>query len=326
MTAWLQRHQRSVNQLLDLLLADRLPHALLFRGPAGVGKREVARRFCMEALARTARAQDMFGGASSEPVNFEREHPDLIWIAPEDGTIKVERVRDLAKNLSYAPLESEHRFVVLVEAECLNVQAANAILKILEEPPAHTHFILTARDRSLVIPTIASRCQDVRFKPLTDIEMQELAGTDKNLVASEGSLQRKDDLSKWQEAQLWEEPARLLLRLWEARRIPAEVFGLLERLDGEADALAVLESWQALGRDIGLRLSLGVPMERWYHGHLAPECEAWLGTLVDVERQAYRQRLGTVAAVCDQARAQIRANVNSRLALESVLAQFAIIA
>jgi DNA polymerase-3 subunit delta' len=106
----------------------------------------------------------MFGAA--KVVSAEAEHPDLIWIKPEEDEIKIGQVRDLPKQLSYAPLVSQVRFVVITNAEQLNVNAANFILKILEEPPAQTFFILLARDRRQVLQTIASRCQMVRFAPL----------------------------------------------------------------------------------------------------------------------------------------------------------------
>lgn len=319
MSLWLPRHQAMVERLLAVLEADRLPHALLFRGPEGVGKREVAKRFARTALQRRTRAADMFGGGGGGVINLEREHPDLVVIKPDDGIIRTEQVKELPKALSYAPLESELRFVILEEAEKLNTQAANAILKILEEPPAHTHFILIARDRAVLLPTIASRCQDIRFSPLSAEELRELGAEANTLTASEGSFSRSEELLRRQESQLWDEPAQLLLDLWQTQKIPPASFALFERLESEADALAVIESWQALGRDIALALQ-GVATTAYHPRLMTSE---WVTNLSDERRSRLQEALTSLASVCDQARQQLFFNVNARLVLESLLAQLA---
>lgn len=308
--SWLPRWEKTKSQLMDLLEAQRLPHALLFRGPLGTGKREVANRFARAALEKfTLAAPDMFGGApGSTGPNFDKEYPDLRWIKPVDDVIKVDQVKDLPKELSYAPFESSCRFVVIEDADLLNQQAANAILKVLEEAPAQTFFILTSRDRSLVLPTIASRCQDVRFSPLSEAEMKEL-GFEEITPAAEGSFKKLELIRKAKEANIWTEPADLLLKALSLGVITIELSKFLEEID-YAGAQIVLESWIAVGRD----LSIGSSAEKrgYYHGELRELIRRVREQGKDFEK---------LGAVCEEGRRMMDLNVNPRLALESVLAQ-----
>jgi DNA polymerase III delta' subunit len=321
---WLARHEKIKTRLDRLLQSDKLPHALLFCGPSGVGKEIVAKQFCNAALAQMARDQDMFGTATV--VSSEAEHPDLIWIKPEEDEIKIGQVRDLPKQLSYAPLVSQVRFVVITNAEQLNVNAANFILKILEEPPAQTFFILLARDRRQVLQTIASRCQIVRFAPLSDAEITELGGEGPYLVASEGSLARQEQLQSLDEDGIWTLPAQLLLSLWRSGKVLPDFFALFDGLKGQDQALAVLGSWEALGRDALVGFATEGQWKRYYHPALSGDLGSWVTAVAHQNRRVRLEQLGLVAAVCNEARTQLNFNVNPRLVLESALARLAQIA
>lgn len=99
-----------------------------------------------------------------------REHPDVIWIRPEKigGPIKIDQIREL-QNYSYlTPQRANQRLIGIESADRMNTAAANALLKILEEPAPHTIFLLMAQQLSTVLPTILSRCQVFRFLPQTD--------------------------------------------------------------------------------------------------------------------------------------------------------------
>ena len=154
-------HARTV---LGAALAASAPsHAYLFHGPAGTGKRTAARAFAAELLAEgaadvgSARARALAG-----------VHPDLTWVAPTG--VHEMRVDDVADPVVAAatrtPFESRRRVFVLERADTLNDQAANRLLKTLEEPASFVHLILISDRLGEVLPTIASRCQLVRFDPL----------------------------------------------------------------------------------------------------------------------------------------------------------------
>jgi DNA polymerase-3 subunit delta' len=157
-----QPHARAV--LMPTLAPGAVPsHAYLFHGPAGTGKRAVARAFAAALLAQGARSP----GTVAERVARD-SHPDLTWVTPSGAAEML--VADIEEPVIAAatrtPFESARRVFVIEGADTMNDQAANRMLKTLEEPPAFTHLLLLADRREDVLPTIASRCQSVRFDPL----------------------------------------------------------------------------------------------------------------------------------------------------------------
>jgi DNA polymerase-3 subunit delta' len=158
------------------VLAPALPpagvpsHAYLFHGPAGSGKRTVARAFAAALLMDGARAPD----AVAERVE-RGTHPDLTWATPSGaGEMLVADIEGpVVAAAAHTPFESRRRVFVIEDAHAMNDQAANRLLKTLEEPPAFAHLILLAPSARDVLATISSRCQAVRFDPLADARIEE---------------------------------------------------------------------------------------------------------------------------------------------------------
>ena len=98
------------------------------------------------------------------------EHPDLHWIKPEKAgsAIKIDQIRELQQTAFLSPQRSSYKIIIIQSAERLNTAASNALLKILEEPSEHTHFILIAEQIASVLPTILSRCQKLHFSSAND--------------------------------------------------------------------------------------------------------------------------------------------------------------
>jgi DNA polymerase-3 subunit delta' len=135
-------------------------HAYLFCGPAGSGKRTVARAFASVLLTEGA---DDPGGAATRVQHGV--HPDLTWVAPASaaGILVGDIDEAVVAGATRTPFESSRRVFVIEDADELNDQAANRMLKTLEEPPSFAHLILLTSRPGEVLPTIASRCQAVRF-------------------------------------------------------------------------------------------------------------------------------------------------------------------
>jgi DNA polymerase-3 subunit delta' len=155
-------HARAV--LTPALAPGATPsHAYLFHGPAGTGKRAVARAFAAALLGEGARTP----GTVAERVGRD-SHPDLTWVRPSGAAEML--VADIEEPVvaaaTHTPFESARRVFVIEAVETMNDQTANRMLKILEEPPSFTHLLLLADRREDVLATIASRCQLVRFDPL----------------------------------------------------------------------------------------------------------------------------------------------------------------
>ncbi len=158
------------------VLAGGLPpdgepsHAYLFHGPAGTGKRAIARAFAAALLADGA--PDPAGVAERVA---RGSHPDLTWVTPSGAAEML--VADIEEPVVAAaartPFESSRRVFVIESVDTMNEQAANRMLKTLEEPPAFVHLLLLSDRREDVMATIASRCQQVRFDPLPPARIAE---------------------------------------------------------------------------------------------------------------------------------------------------------
>lgn len=149
------------------LLAGRIPHALLFRGPDGVGKRLFAEGVAAAINCRERSGPMACGNCSSCKKFRSQNHPDFMVVRPVKGVIKIEQIRQLAKDLSYPPFESETRIVVLEDVHTMRREAANSLLKMLEEPPPDNVLILTAESSQEILATLISRCQVVPFTQLS---------------------------------------------------------------------------------------------------------------------------------------------------------------
>ncbi|MER3408848.1 MAG: hypothetical protein C4306_01810 [Thermoleophilia bacterium] len=152
--------QEQAKRLLQASLREGPAHAYLFFGPAGVGKRTTALAFAGELLGDPERA-------------CREAHPDLYVVKPYGDQIRIDEIRALRRDLHLRPFQAERRVYLLVSAQRLNREAADALLKDLEEPPSYAVFVLLAEEIASLPETIRSRCQLVPFRRLSTRAVRE---------------------------------------------------------------------------------------------------------------------------------------------------------
>lgn len=162
--------EAALKNLRGLSGAQKFPSSLILVGPEGIGKGLVALGWVQEIFCETKTKNSACGFCPS-CLQIEKENfAELLIVRPEKKSIKIEVIHELLSKLSLQALKSQ-RFVIIFDAHLLNQNATNALLKTLEEPPAKTHFIMTAPSEKLLLPTVRSRSHILHFKRLTDLQV-----------------------------------------------------------------------------------------------------------------------------------------------------------
>ncbi|MCK5480956.1 MAG: DNA polymerase III subunit delta', partial [Gammaproteobacteria bacterium] len=130
--------------LREAVARDRMSHAYLFRGPDGVGKKRAALTFASYINCQDPDMDDACGQCISCKKYLSGNHPDLLSVQPDTAVIKIGQIRELKKQLVFPPLEAKCRVVVIEDVHTMKREAANSLLKTLEEPPEQNLLILTA--------------------------------------------------------------------------------------------------------------------------------------------------------------------------------------
>lgn len=310
-------HQDQVRQLRALVAADKIPHALLLVGPTGIGKSLIARLVAAGALCG---GQDSPCGRCQACTMFSRgAHPDFTLVNPDGKTIKIDQIRALQHFAALMPVVSLRRVCIIEDAEVMTVQAANSLLKLLEEPPSALIFILVAGTSQPLLPTVLSRCRKIQFQSLpaamlaNALAAKEYApetaqvaarlsggrmGAALNLLAPDGfaargrAIELLDSVLGSERAPVWYKAAQL------------------DNLESKA-IVEVLDFLIYLFRDIVIFAGR--------HGHqllynidLAPELAGW------AENCSEDQGIKAVGIIKNSVRA-IGGNANTRLTLEALL-------
>ena len=177
-------HRKLVALLSRSIARETLPPSLILSGPAGVGKRlaalSVAQTLnCLAPIRRPASDRgdevpevDACGTCAACTKIARGVHPDVLFLEPNDkGNIKIEFVREVIDRSGYRPFEGRRRITIIDQADALERSAQNALLKLLEEPPSASSFLLVTPSPDLLLPTVRSRCPQLRFRPLAATEV-----------------------------------------------------------------------------------------------------------------------------------------------------------
>ena len=221
--------ERVVDALRRSIAAGRVAHAYLFEGVAGCGRRTTALALIQTLFCSAAVHGDACGVCPSCRKMAAGTHPDIQRLEPlpDKRDITIEQVRELQQALALRPFEAGRKACLIEPAERMSQGAANALLKTLEEPPGHAVMILLSTQADLLLPTIRSRCQHLRFSPLDRDALTEL------LVRDGLERQRALELAALADGSL--EQARLLDND-DAGTVRSELLQVLSRVNGSSIA------------------------------------------------------------------------------------------
>ncbi len=163
---------------------NNILHSYLFTGIEGIGKSLFAKEFAKMILCTSSKEKPC--GNCKSCLEFQGEsHPDFLEIESEDGkSIKIEQIRYLQEKIAEKPVTSEKKVYIIKDSDLLTKEAANSLLKTLEEPPEFATIILTTANESKLLVTIKSRCTKISFVPILEEEIKNYISNDNILNGS----------------------------------------------------------------------------------------------------------------------------------------------
>lgn len=198
-------HRRLVGLLARSVHRGTLPPSLIFSGPVGAGKRltAIATAQAINCLLPRGEGEsyDACGTCAACTRIARGAHPDVVIVEPGDsGSIKIEQVRDVIERAGYRPFEGRRRVVIVNDADAMASSPQNALLKVLEEPPPSSVFILVTARPDMLLPTVQSRCQRLRFQladqGASDPEAREVARRVLELAAASDEPRQRIEAAK----------------------------------------------------------------------------------------------------------------------------------
>ena len=314
-------HELVKDHLQKAVEYHKVSHAYILSGEAGMGKKTLARAFAMTLLCEKSDKAPCMECHSCKQF-LSGNHPDVMWVTHEKpASIGVDDIREqINDTIMIRPYSSQYKLYLVDEAEKMTVQAQNALLKTIEEPPAYAVLILMTTNQETFLPTILSRCIQLKLRPLKD-----------HLIRS--YLMEKLSLSE-QRAEIYTAFARgnlgkaiSLISSEEFSLLYKEVLTLLKNVK-EMDIPMLLDYIKKLQEDkLDLKECLDF-MQLWYRDILMFKVTRDINMLVFKEeysvvsslcqKSAY-EGLELILEAIEKAKARLDANVNAELALELML-------
>lgn len=196
-------HAQVWQSLMDLRLRQHLPHAMAFTGRAGVGKRKMAWALAQALVCERQSERRPCGECGPCRRVALQQSESVLALEPEGPQIKLVAAHQVLEFLSLRRLGGA-RVVIVDSAQALNPQAANALLKVIEEPPPESFFIFVLAEWTQLLPTLRSRLQNIRFSPLSDTQLKQLAADSEAWLirSARGSLDQLNALQSEATAEL----------------------------------------------------------------------------------------------------------------------------
>jgi len=252
-------HDHQKHLLSSLVEKGKLPHALLFAGPRGVGKRTIAVELVKNLFCEKGSACAMCRGCRNVDSGL---HPDFTYVSGETS-IKIDELRVIMKEVYESPFEAQVRVVLIDNAELMTREAANALLKTLEEPPPSNLFVLVSSKEQEIPLTVRSRCMRLGFGPLSMEHLCAYFERTPRLDAQKARLLAAMSSGSIASGLFWAEEEHYLMRqriadlLTSGKQASAQAALLAERMTAKEHEMEYLSFLLSFFRDIW-RLSMAV--------------------------------------------------------------------
>ena len=299
----------------------KISHAYILTGEAGMGRKSIANAFAMTLLCEKGGSEPCMNCHACKQV-MSGNHPDLIYVTHEKpGSIGVDDVREqINDTIMIRPYSSYYKIYIVDEAEKMTVQAQNALLKTIEEPPAYAVIILITTNQEAFLPTILSRCVQMKLKPLKDFTIRNYLTQNLHIAEKDADICAafaRGNLGK----------AIHLASSDEFRELFQKVMVLVKNV-GTMDISMLLDCIREMKEqnfDIGEVLDL---MQLWYRDVLMFKVTKDMNLLIFKDEYKMINETGekvdyagleAILAAIDTARTRLNANVNMELAMELLL-------
>lgn len=314
-------HDMIKEHFYNAILTGNISHAYILAGEEGMGKKSLADAFALALLCEEGQADPCRQCHACKQV-LSGNHPDLIYVTHEKpASIGVDDVRrQINDTIQVKPYSSSHKIYIVDEAEKMTVQAQNALLKTIEEPPAYAVILLLTTNVDAFLPTILSRCVQLKLKPLPDEAVKEYLTGKMEVAQSQAEIYTafaRGNLGK----------AIHLASSEDFKHMYAEMLGLLKDLK-KADISELLDYIRRIKDeklDIGQCLDF---MQMWYRDVLMYKTTKDINLLIFKEEYSTVNSMSAVSGydgleriltAIDKARIRLDANVNMELVMELLL-------
>ncbi|WP_407272223.1 DNA polymerase III subunit delta' [Radiobacillus sp. PE A8.2] len=308
--------------LKQSILKDRISHAYLFQGDKGTGKYAISLLLAKSIFCRFVRNAEPCHQCKDCNRIDSGNHPDVHQISPDGQSIKREQILHLQKEFTYTGLESNKKVYIIQEADKMTTNAANRLLKFLEEPSKQTTAILLTENSQALLPTIRSRCQIMSLKPLNPNKLQEKLETE-GLSSSNAKLLSSMTNNTTEALELSNDE-------WfaNARKIMVQLIEVLQTKPDEA-LLFINNQWMPLFKErdqlhLGLDLLLLWFKDIIYY-HIGNEDSiVFINENERIEQSALswsKQQATTVLANLTEAKRNLNSNIHPALVMEQLTLQ-----
>lgn len=330
--------------LRQLLSNGRLPGSLLFTGEEGIGKKlfalELAKALncrnrhgleacdeCSSCRRISLSAFPQFGKDDDDKNRMVwSEHADLAMVRPYKQIIRVGPMRELEREANFRPFEGAARIFIVEDAEYMNDQSANALLKTLEEPPPTSHLVLTTANPTALLATIRSRCQTIRFAPIPALEIQKFLIEEKGIEKADAELLAQTSRGSIGRAlatdvETYRERRAAMLNVLTALTLSGDREQLLRSAEELAAARdrdeyeQLLDVLEVLIRD-AWALQLGRAKETIVNTDL-------IGQLEKIARELRSKQAASWLTQIEELRGTLEVNINRRIASDALLLSMA---